>query len=94
MPTYEYKCQKCGKVFEAFQKMNDKHLSLCADKKCRGNVKRLIGPGAGFIFKGSGFYATDYRSEGYKKKEKEENPAPSPCQTCDKKEKGSCELDK
>lgn len=93
MPTYEYKCQKCGKIFEAFQKMSDKPLADCADKKCDGKVRRLIGKGAGFIFKGSGFYATDYRSESYKKKEKEENKSPSPCQSCDKKDKG-CSVDK
>ena len=86
MPTYEYECKKCGKVFNVFQKMNDTHLSICTDKACKGTVRRLIGTGAGFIFKGPGFYATDYRSEGYKKKEKEETPSGSPCQTCDKKE--------
>ncbi len=59
MPTYEYECAKCGKVFEAFQKITDKHLDKCP--KCGGKVKRLIGRGAGIIFKGSGFYATDYR---------------------------------
>ena len=87
MPTYEYKCQKCGKVFDVFQKMSDKHLAMCPDNMCKGKVKRLIGAGAGFIFKGPGFYATDYRSEDYKKKEKEEKPkSESPCSTCDKKE--------
>ncbi|MFC1624620.1 FmdB family zinc ribbon protein [Candidatus Omnitrophota bacterium] len=95
MPTYEYKCQKCGKVFDVFQKMSDKPLSLCSDKTCKGKVKRLIGAGAGFIFKGNGFYATDYRSESYKKKEREENPkSESPCSTCSKKEEGGCKLEK
>ena len=94
MPTYEYECQKCGKVFDVFQKMTEKHLSNCPDTKCNGKVNRLIGTGAGFIFKGSGFYATDHRSENYKKKQKEENPkSESPCKTCDKKEKG-CQVDK
>ena len=88
MPTYEYKCHKCEKVFEVFQKMSDKSLTSCADKKCDGKVRRLIGKGAGFIFKGSGFYTTDYRSNSYKKKEKEEKTGPSPCQSCDKKDKG------
>lgn len=93
MPTYEYECRKCGKVFEVFQKMSDKPLSLCQDKKCKGQAKRLIGTGAGFIFKGAGFYATDYRSASYKKREKEERPgSDSPCKACDKKE--SCNLDK
>ena len=59
MPTYEYECTKCGHVFEAFQSMSDKPLASCP--KCKGKVKRLIGPGAGVIFKGSGFYATDYK---------------------------------
>ncbi|MBU1007092.1 MAG: zinc ribbon domain-containing protein [Candidatus Omnitrophica bacterium] len=90
MPTYEYECHKCGKTFDVFQKMNDKLLTVCSDKSCKGKVKRLIGTGAGLIFKGSGFYATDYRSEGYKKKEKADKPVPSsPCRSCDKK--GSCD---
>jgi putative FmdB family regulatory protein len=59
MPTYEYKCDKCGYVFEEFQSMSDEHLTACP--KCEGHVQRLIGPGAGLIFKGSGFYLTDYK---------------------------------
>jgi len=66
MPTYEYECPKCGKTFELFQSMKDDPIKVCPDKKCKGKVKRLIGTGAGLIFKGSGFYITDYRSEGYK----------------------------
>lgn len=66
MPTYEYECAKCGKTFDFFQSMKDEPLKTCPDKKCKGKVKRLIGTGAGLIFKGSGFYITDYRSEGYK----------------------------
>jgi putative FmdB family regulatory protein len=58
MPTYEYKYQKCGYIFEKFQSMKDKSLEKCP--KCDGKVRRLIGGGAGIIFKGSGFYATDY----------------------------------
>ena len=73
--------------------MSDKPLTGCTDKGCGGKVRRLIGKGAGFIFKGSGFYATDYRSDSYKKKEKEEKSGPSPCQSCDKKDKG-CPVDK
>lgn len=64
MPTYEYKCQKCGHGFEAFQSISADPLSECP--KCSGKVQRLIGGGAGFLFKGSGFYQTDYRSSGYK----------------------------
>ncbi len=95
MPTYEYECQKCGKVFEVFQNMTAELLSDCQNTKCNGKVKRLLGTGAGFIFKGSGFYATDNRSKDYKKKEKEERPSQSPpqCQGCDKKSKG-CQVDK
>ena len=59
MPTYEYACTHCGHTFEAFQKMTDKPLEKCP--KCKRKVKRLIGSGSGIIFKGSGFYATDYR---------------------------------
>jgi putative FmdB family regulatory protein len=72
MPTYEYECAKCKKSFEVFQSMKDAPLSICPKDSCRqrawgkGKVKRLLGTGAGLIFKGSGFYITDYRSEGYK----------------------------
>ena len=59
MPTYEYRCDGCGHVFEEFQSMKDDPLSECP--KCGGKVQRLIGPGAGLIFKGSGFYLTDYK---------------------------------
>ena len=58
MPTYEYKCEDCGYTFEKFQNMKDKSITECP--KCRGRVQRLIGSGAGVIFKGSGFFATDY----------------------------------
>jgi putative FmdB family regulatory protein len=60
MPTYEYICQKCGKTFEVFQSMKDAPLKTCTFCK-NGRVKRLVGRGAGIIFKGSGFYETDYR---------------------------------
>lgn len=65
MPTYEYECTKCGHRFDAFQQMSEEPLKRCPE--CRGKVERLISGGAGVIFKGSGFYTTDYRSEGYKK---------------------------
>ncbi len=61
MPTYEYKCLKCKKKFDHFQSMTDKLLTKCIH--CRGKVERLIGAGAGIIFKGSGFYATDYKKK-------------------------------
>ena len=70
MPTYEYECKKCGHVFEEFQQMSEKPICRCP--KCSGPVVRLPGLGAGIIFKGSGFYATDYRSESYKQREKAE----------------------
>ncbi|MBL7198414.1 MAG: zinc ribbon domain-containing protein [Candidatus Omnitrophica bacterium] len=60
MPTYEYECKKCGYKFEKFQNMSDKPLKECP--KCNGTVRRLIGKGIGVIFKGSGFYATDYKN--------------------------------
>ncbi|MDD5347234.1 MAG: zinc ribbon domain-containing protein [Candidatus Omnitrophica bacterium] len=62
MPTYEYECKKCSHRFEVFQKMTDKPLVECP--KCEGRLKRLIGSGSGIIFKGSGFYATDYKKQG------------------------------
>jgi putative FmdB family regulatory protein len=65
MPTYEYACSACGHEFEEFQGINAKPTVKCP--KCgKRTVKRLISAGAGFIFKGSGFYTTDYRSESYK----------------------------
>lgn len=66
MPHYDYVCETCEKQFEVFQSMNDKRLTKCPEKGCKGKVRRLIGTGAGLVFKGSGFYITDYRSEGYK----------------------------
>ena len=67
MPTYEYECQKCGCSFEEFQSITAEPLKTCRKAKCRGRVKRLIGSGGGLLFKGSGFYETDYRSESYQK---------------------------
>ncbi|MBN2505397.1 MAG: zinc ribbon domain-containing protein [Verrucomicrobia bacterium] len=84
MPTYEYICSKCGDHFEAFQSISDKPLMRCPREKCRqtpwgkGKVKRLIGAGAGLLFKGSGFYVTDYRSEAYKKAASKESGAGKP----------------
>ena len=61
MPTYDYKCNDCGHLFEYFQKMTDEPLTECPE--CKGKLKRLIGNGAGMIFKGSGFYLTDYKNK-------------------------------
>src|SRR5215510_3440204 len=83
MPTYEYHCQKCDQDFEMFQSMRDKPLATCPKEHCRlpkwgrGKVKRLLGTGAGIIFKGSGFYITDYRSKAYQEAAKKESPAPT-----------------
>jgi putative FmdB family regulatory protein len=80
MPTYEYVCLKCDQHFEKFQSMNDKPLTTCPKELCgqrkwgKGRVKRTISAGAGLIFKGSGFYITDYRSEGYKEAAKKDAP--------------------
>jgi putative FmdB family regulatory protein len=62
MPNYDYKCTDCGRVFEVFQNMTDEPLQECS--ACNGRLKRLIGAGAGIIFKGSGFYCTDYKNSG------------------------------
>ena len=59
MPTYEYECKNCEKVFDIFQKITDKPIEKCP--KCHKKITRLIGGGSGIIFKGPGFYATDYR---------------------------------
>jgi putative FmdB family regulatory protein len=64
MPTYEYECGKCGKVFEAFQSMTEPPLDVCQLCGAKGAVSRRIGAGAGLIFKGSGFYVTDYKRAG------------------------------
>ncbi len=78
MPTYEYHCEKCQKNFDVFQSMKDEAFSICPENLCResewgkGKVKRLLGTGAGLIFKGSGFYITDYRSAGYKEAAKKD----------------------
>ena len=76
MPTYDYVCENCGNNFEEFQSITAEPLTDCP--KCFGKVKRLIGSGNGFLFKGSGFYITDYRSDSYKKdKSKAEGTASS-----------------
>ncbi len=72
MPTYEYECSKCGHLFEVFQRITEKPKRSCPE--CKGRVKRLLGTGAGVIFKGSGFYQTDYRSSGYHEAAKKDKP--------------------
>ncbi len=84
MPTYEYVCAKCGHEFEKVQPIANDALTqcpkdLCAKKKWgRGGVKRKIGLGGGLLFKGSGFYITDYRSEGYKQSAKKDSDSAKP----------------
>ncbi len=85
MPTYEYECEKCEDKFDVFQSITAEHLKECP--KCKGKVNRLISSGGGIIFKGSGFYQTDYKN---KKKESacpsanKDNPA---CDSCSSKKK-------
>src|SRR5512140_3496065 len=84
MPTYEYICDKCGHHFDQFQSISAKPLAVCPKEVCaqkswgKGKVKRAITSGAGLIFKGSGFYITDYRSEKYKEAAKKDSAAPAP----------------
>ena len=79
MPTYEYVCEKCDHEFELFQSIKVDALETCPKEVCKkkrwakGNVRRVIGTGAGIIFKGSGFYETDYRSESYNAGAKKES---------------------
>lgn len=84
MPNYDYKCLKCKKKFEQFQRMSDKPLAKCI--YCKGRVERLIGAGAGLIFKGSGFYATDYKKKSEGKKP-EDKKSEKPSESSPKKEK-------
>jgi putative FmdB family regulatory protein len=81
MPTYEYICDKCGHQFEKFQSISAQPLEVCPKDQCsqarwgKGKVKRAISGGGGLIFKGSGFYITDYRSENYKEAAKKDTPS-------------------
>ena len=88
MPTYEYECLKCGFRFEKFQNMKDAPIKACP--KCNKSVRRLIGTGGGIIFKGAGFYATDYRKT--KKPapagKGEQKPCPPSCKNCPVKKNG------
>ncbi len=75
MPTYEYRCNKCKTVHEVFQSITAEPLTKCP--KCSGKLKRLMGGGSGFIFKGSGFYVTDYRSKSYQEAKKKDQASKS-----------------
>ena len=91
MPTYEYVCSKCKHQFDVVQAITEKPLAVCPKDKCglkrwgKGKIKRGIGTGAGIIFKGSGFYTTDYRSESYKEAAKKDSPPTAPSTTGDGK---------
>jgi putative FmdB family regulatory protein len=88
LPHYEYECTQCGHHFEVFQRMSDPKLEICP--QCGGKIERLIGPGAGIVFKGSGFYQTDYRSQDYQKKAKSEagTSSPSPSKPAESQKSG------
>ena len=75
MPTYEYQCQKCKRRHETSQSITAKPLTKCP--RCGGRLRRLISSGSGFLFKGSGFYITDYRSKSYHEAKKKDQPTPS-----------------
>jgi putative FmdB family regulatory protein len=87
MPTYEYVCSKCEHQFEKVQSITENSLTVCPKEFCprkpwgKGRVKRRISAGGGLIFKGSGFYSTDYRSESYKAGAKKETDASKPAKT-------------
>src|SRR5271170_7413194 len=84
MPTYEYICEKCGHEFEAVQLMSARPLKICPENLCaqkkwgRGRVKKKISAGGGLLFKGSGFYITDYRSKNYKEAAKKDSVPAKP----------------
>ena len=80
MPTYDYECKKCGHTFEIFQSIHAKALTKCP--KCKGKIQRLIGSGGGILFKGTGFYQTDYRSKSYKDAAKKDKPVSSSETSC------------
>ncbi len=97
MPTYDYECTSCGHVFEVFHSMSAESVKDCPAEGCggKGTVRRLIGGGAGLIFKGKGFYITDYKGSNaanscpaVAKSESKSESAPPPCQT------GACPLEK
>ena len=99
MPTYEYICSKCGQEFETIQSISAQPLTTCLEDLCgrkkwgRGKVKRKVSGGAGLLFKGSGFYITDYRSEGYKQAAKQESTAAKPAESKTSTDKPAAKTD-
>jgi putative FmdB family regulatory protein len=97
MPTYEYVCEKCGDEFEYLQSMTAEPLKTCPKELChqkkwgRGRVKKKISGGAGLLFKGSGFYITDYRSENYKKSAQKADGDAKPAPKAESKAEGKAE---
>ena len=89
MPTYDYRCKACEHQFETFQSMKDKPLRKCP-KCAKLQLERLIGTGAGVIFKGSGFYETDYRSSSYKKEAEADKKAGEPKKDAKPDSSGGC----
>ena len=77
MPTYDYECTKCGNTFEVFHKVDDPSKKACP--KCKAKAKRLIGGGCGLIFKGSGFYSTDYKKNSNKQEKPADKVQSQPC---------------
>jgi putative FmdB family regulatory protein len=94
MPTYEYQCKECGHLFEAFQAITEEPLKQCP--KCNGSIRRLISSGAGLIFKGSGFYITDYKKNSVipSSQKQSESKETSSSDTKDSKSKGKGNTDK
>ena len=88
MPTYVYRCRDCGRQFEHFEKMSSRTKTRRCPA-CGGRGERQISGGAGFLFRGEGFYITDYRSEDYRKKEKAESGAKEPAKAGAAGESGS-----
>ena len=92
MPTYLYRCTKCSHEFEEFQSITASPITFCPE--CDGRVERVITGGAGFLFKGNGFYITDYRNEKYKSDAKKDLHSPSCSSTTSKKAESPKPADK
>ena len=95
MPTYDYLCDSCGHKFELFQSIKDDPIKKCPECK-KLKLRRLFGTGAALMFKGSGFYTTDYRSESYKKAAQADSSASKSSESSSKSDSGSagCSGDK